>query len=90
MLIAALAMFLFATMDVAFGLRNNIFAFVTITDQGKEPEYAFNDLSEWTNVMKMVNYVGMTFVGDAILVRTSSIIRPERFLNFRNRSIDAM
>ncbi|KAJ8502545.1 hypothetical protein ONZ45_g11651 [Pleurotus djamor] len=65
MFIAALAMFIFASMDVGFGLNNNIEAFVRFVG---DPEDHFNDIGEWTNVMKMANYVAQTFVGDAILL----------------------
>ncbi|KAF9492859.1 hypothetical protein BDN71DRAFT_1396016 [Pleurotus eryngii] len=76
MLFAALLMLIFATLDVAFGLHNNILAFVKtppvlIGDDGTEeggPEVVFDDIGRWTNVMKMVNYVAQTFVGDSILL----------------------
>ncbi|KAF4580655.1 hypothetical protein EYR40_003053 [Pleurotus pulmonarius] len=76
MLFAALLMLIFATLDVAFGLHNNILAFVktppiVIADDGTEeggPEAVFDDIGRWTNVMKMVNYVAQTFVGDSILL----------------------
>lgn len=81
MLLAALLMLVFATLDVAFGLHNNILAFVktppvVVADDGTEeggPEAVFDDIGRWTNVMKMVNYVAQTFVGDSILVRASSL-----------------
>ena len=76
MFIAALAMFIFASMDVGFGLNNNIEAFVRFVG---DPEDHFNDIGEWTNVMKMANYVAQTFVGDAILVRISGY-RPRRLI----------
>ena len=65
MVIASVLMFMFASLDVAFGLRHNIEAFVFFQG-GAIAE--FEDLSYWVNVMKMVDYVGQTFVGDAILV----------------------
>ncbi|KAF7422213.1 hypothetical protein PC9H_010369 [Pleurotus ostreatus] len=76
MLLAALLMLVFATLDVAFGLHNNILAFVktppvVIGADGAEeggPEAVFDDIGRWTNVMKMVNYVAQTFVGDSILL----------------------
>ncbi len=77
MLLAALLMLVFSTLDVAFGLHNNILAFVKTppvvvgadgTEEGG-PEAVFDDIGRWTNVMKMVDYVAQTFVGDSILVR---------------------
>ena len=64
MVVAALLMFVFGSLDVAFGLRHNIDAFVSIGD----PDKVFADISNWINVMKMVDYVAQTFIGDAILV----------------------
>jgi len=65
MVIASLLMFSFASLDVAFGLRHNIEAFIYFQGGAIED---FEKLSYWVNVMKMVDYVGQTFVGDAILV----------------------
>ena len=65
MLIASLLMFSFATLDIAFGLRHNIEAFIYFKGGALQE---FEDVSNWVNVMKMVCYVGQTFVGDAILV----------------------
>lgn len=66
MLIAALLMFTFATMDVAFHLRHNLEAFVYFNSES--PIETFDKTSNWINVMKMACYVAQTFVGDAILV----------------------
>ncbi|KAL0960480.1 hypothetical protein HGRIS_005522 [Hohenbuehelia grisea] len=71
MLFAALAMLVFGTLDLAFGLRNNIDAFIRF--QG-DPEEHFQDLSNWLNVMKMVCYVAQTFIGDAILIYRCFIV----------------
>jgi hypothetical protein len=65
MLVAALLMFIFASMDVAFGLQHNIDAFIYFDG---DPIDEFSDTSNWINVMKMVNYVAQTFIGDCILV----------------------
>lgn len=68
MVIAALLMFIFGTMDVAFGLRHNLDAFVYSI--GKESAVTvFDNTRYWLNVMKMADFVAQTFVGDAILVR---------------------
>lgn len=65
MFIAAMIMFIFASLDVAFGLRHNLDAFISF--QG-DPIVEFSKTSNWVNVMKMVCYVMQTFVGDSILV----------------------
>lgn len=65
MLVAAILMFIFASMDVAFGLRHNIEAFIYFDG---DPIVQFSNTSNWINVMKMVNYVAQTFIGDCILV----------------------
>jgi hypothetical protein len=74
MLVASLLMFIFASLDVAFGLRHNIEAFVYFQGGAIED---FERLSNWVNVMKMVDYVGQTFVGDAILVCSSLIVESQ-------------
>jgi len=67
MIIAAILMFIFATMDVAFHLQHNLDAFVGAPDHQAVLDH-FNDTSNWINVMKMAAYVAQTFVGDAILL----------------------
>ncbi|KAJ3980986.1 hypothetical protein F5890DRAFT_1418558 [Lentinula detonsa] len=72
MLIAAYLMFIFASLDVAFGLCHNINAFVTMNGNGlngpENAEKVFGDMGNWLNVMKFVDYVVQTFVGDTILI----------------------
>lgn len=65
MLVAAVAMFIFASLDVAFHVRHNLDAFVEFEG---DPIDEFNKTQSWINVMKMGCYVAQTFVGDAILV----------------------
>ncbi|KAF8151529.1 hypothetical protein B0H34DRAFT_728007 [Crassisporium funariophilum] len=65
MLVAALLMFTFASLDVAFHLRHNLDAFVHYDG---DPIDEFAKTSYWVNVMKMGCYVAQTFVGDAILL----------------------
>lgn len=72
MLVAAILMFIFASMDVAFGLRHNIEAFIYFDG---DPIVQFNNTSDWINVMKMVNYVAQTFIGDCILV-SNTLVEP--------------
>jgi hypothetical protein len=52
MLVAAILMFTFATLDVAFGLRHNLDAFVYYTGPGGAKEELEN-ISYWVNVMKV-------------------------------------
>jgi len=54
-------------MDVGFGLRHNLDAFVY--SFGKEaPAAEFAHISYWVNVMKFADYSAQTFIGDGILV----------------------
>ncbi|KAG2002397.1 hypothetical protein CC2G_004591 [Coprinopsis cinerea AmutBmut pab1-1] len=79
MIVAALLMFVFATLDVAFHLRHNLDAFVGAPNS----EYViamFEDTSNWINVMKMACYVAQTFVGDSILLYRCWIIYNRRWL----------
>ncbi|KAH6905140.1 hypothetical protein BKA70DRAFT_1431226 [Coprinopsis sp. MPI-PUGE-AT-0042] len=73
MLVAALLMFVFGSLDVAFHLRHNLDAFVGAPNPQAVLDH-FNDTSNWINVMKMAAYVMQTFVGDAILLYRCWII----------------
>ncbi|KAG6908537.1 hypothetical protein DXG01_004308 [Tephrocybe rancida] len=77
MLIPAIFMFVFATLDVALGLQHNIEAFVSF--QG-DPIEEFTDASNWINVVKMVNYVAQTFIGDGILLYRCWIVYGKNWL----------
>ncbi|RDB21603.1 hypothetical protein Hypma_011202 [Hypsizygus marmoreus] len=77
MLIPAILMFIFGSLDVAFGLQHNIEAFIYF--QG-DPIDEFNNNSNWLVVMKMVNYVAQTFIGDAILLYRCWVIYSKRWL----------
>lgn len=70
MLTAAMLMFTFASLDVAFHLRHNLDAFIAYDG---DPIDEFLKTSHWLSVMKMVCYVVQTFIGDSILVRQSSV-----------------
>ena len=71
-------MFVFATFDVAFGLRLNLDSFIYRNSEASSTgasgvaiaEEEFNQLSYWVNDMRMVDYIAQTFIGDAMLVRT--------------------
>jgi hypothetical protein len=67
MVFPSLGLLVFGTLDVAFGLYHNVQAFILI----RNPAAVFSNTSYWVNVMKMVDYVGQTFIGDGILVRSS-------------------
>lgn len=54
---------------VAFGLRHNLDAFIFYRGPGGAAE-EFHDISYWVNIMKTVDYVAQTTIGDAVLVST--------------------
>ena len=74
-------MFVFATFDVAFGLRLNLDAFIYRNSEASATgasgveiaEEEFNQLSYWVNDMRVVDYIVQTFIGDAMLVRTITL-----------------
>ncbi len=53
--------------SVAFGLRHNLDAFIFYHGEGGAAK-EFSDISYWVNIMKTVDYVMQTAIGDAILV----------------------
>lgn len=65
MLFAAIWLFTFSTLDVAFGFRHNILAFIVIKG---DPIAYFSNTSNWLNVMKMAADVAQAFMADSILV----------------------
>ncbi len=69
MVVATLAMFTIATLEMAFGLRLNLEAFIYYTGPGGA-KGQFAEISNWVNVMKTVDYGAQTFIGDAIMVGT--------------------
>lgn len=52
---------------VAFGLRHNLEAFI-FAKGADGAEVEFGIMNNWVNIMKTVDFVGQTAVGDAILV----------------------
>ncbi|EGO03192.1 hypothetical protein SERLA73DRAFT_69100 [Serpula lacrymans var. lacrymans S7.3] len=72
MLVVAILLCTFATLDVAFGLRHNLVAFVYYTGQGGATA-EFEDISYWVNVMKTVDYVIQTLIGDAMLITFATL-----------------
>lgn len=58
MVIAAVAMFVVASLDVAFHVRHNLDAFVSYEG---DPVEEFSKTSNWINVMKMGCFVAQTF-----------------------------
>ncbi|KAF8639085.1 hypothetical protein AX16_010391 [Volvariella volvacea WC 439] len=77
MMIAAILMFIFGTMDVAFGLVRNFDAFIHFDG---DPIDEFSNTDNWVNVMKMACYVAQTFVGDAILLYRCWVVYNRRYL----------
>ncbi|KAJ4469978.1 hypothetical protein C8J55DRAFT_537743 [Lentinula edodes] len=73
MLVVALLLCLFATLDVAFGLRHNLDAFIYYKGQGGAVA-ELQDISYWVNVMKTADYVAQTFIGDAMLIYRCYIV----------------
>jgi len=66
MLLPAVLMFIFGSMDVSFSLRQNINAFIL---SGGHAIEEFEKTTSWLIYMKMVDYVVQTCIGDGILVR---------------------
>lgn len=90
MILVALAMFVFASLDVAFGLRHNLDAFVYYTGSGGATA-EFSLVSSWVNVMKSADFVAQTTIGDAILVCSCTLpdyyfIRFDEAANMFDRS----
>ena len=67
MLISALLMFFFATMDVSLAVRQNIEAFILL---GGDVVAELENTSRWVIYMRVVDFVAQTLIGDAILVRS--------------------
>ena len=55
LVIVATLIFIFATFDVAFGLRHNLDAFIFYKGAGG-PDAEFENISYWVNVMKVRAY----------------------------------
>ncbi|KAF5309750.1 hypothetical protein D9611_013619 [Ephemerocybe angulata] len=79
MVIAALLMLVFGSLDVAFGLRHNLEAFVYQFAKGVQPAEEFGKISKWLNVMKFANYAAQTFIGDGILLYRCYVIYNRRW-----------
>ena len=60
MLLSAVFMFFFATMDVSLAVRQNIEAFVLL---GGDVVEGFEQMSKWVIYMRMVDYVAQTYRG---------------------------
>ena len=71
MLIPAVLMFIFGSLDISFALRQNINAFIL---SGGHAIEKFEETTSWLIYMKMVDYVAQTCIGDGILVRWRSVI----------------
>jgi len=73
MLLSAVFMFFFATMDVSLAVRQSIEAFIFL---GGDVIAEIEQTSRWVIYMRVVDYVGQTFIGDGILVRWVSCAGP--------------
>ena len=71
MLLPALLMFFFATMEVSLAVRQNIEAFILL---GGDVIEEFKHTSRWVIYMRMVDYVAQTCIGDGILVRSGDFM----------------
>ncbi|KAF8191516.1 hypothetical protein K438DRAFT_1830649 [Mycena galopus ATCC 62051] len=67
MLIVTMIMSVFATLDVAVGLLHNIQAFIQYTGSGGAAE-EFSHISDWVNIVKTIDCLCQTIVGDAMLI----------------------
>ncbi|KAF9255671.1 hypothetical protein L218DRAFT_1008306 [Marasmius fiardii PR-910] len=67
LLVFALLLGLVATNDVAFGLRHSLDAFAYYKGPGGAVE-ELQDISYWVSVMKTVDNIAQTFIGDAMLL----------------------
>ena len=65
--VVTILLFVFATSDVAFGLRHMLDAFVYYKGSGG-PIAELSDISYWVNVMKGLNYNCQTTIADFVLV----------------------
>ncbi|RXW13945.1 hypothetical protein EST38_g11912 [Candolleomyces aberdarensis] len=79
MVLAAFGMLVFGTLDVSFGLRRNLDAFVFQFAKGVHPADEFAEISDWVNVMKFADYAAQTFIGDGILIYRCYIIFNKRW-----------
>lgn len=79
MFVVAILMFIFATFDVAFGLRHNLDAFIFYKGPGG-PTEEFQDIGYWVNIMKTVDFVAQTSIGDAILIYRCWMVYSKRLL----------
>ncbi|KAJ3735992.1 hypothetical protein DFJ43DRAFT_1150788 [Lentinula guzmanii] len=65
MIIGAICLLFFATLDLAAGIKLNLRVFLSLRGNTAED---FGDISYWVNVLKMVSFVGQLFTGDTILL----------------------
>ncbi|EIM87037.1 uncharacterized protein STEHIDRAFT_130561 [Stereum hirsutum FP-91666 SS1] len=78
MVLISLAMFIFATLDVAFGLVHNLDAFVYYKGNGGAVA-EFSIVSNWVNVMKSADFLAQTSIGDAMLIYRCWIVYGKRW-----------
>jgi len=71
--------FVFATFDVAFGLRHALVAFVFYSGAGGSAE-AYETISDWVNVMKTVDNQVMLMIVDAFLIYRCFVVFYRKWL----------
>ncbi|KAJ6595600.1 hypothetical protein DFH09DRAFT_973684, partial [Mycena vulgaris] len=67
MLVVSLSMCACATLDVAVGLMHNIEAFILYKGSGGATQ-EFSNISDWVNVIKTVDVIFQTTLGDGMLI----------------------
>ncbi|KDR66675.1 hypothetical protein GALMADRAFT_147729 [Galerina marginata CBS 339.88] len=67
MVAVSVSFFVFGTLDVVLGFYHNIKAFILYTGPGGS-DGEFTKLSDWVNVMKGVNLLMQTLIGDGVLI----------------------
>jgi len=74
MLLPAVFMFFFASMDVSLAVRQNVEAFILL---GGDVTKEFEQTPRWVIYMRMVDYVAQTCIGDGILVCSGGFHAPD-------------
>ncbi|TFK32661.1 hypothetical protein BDQ12DRAFT_638462 [Crucibulum laeve] len=79
MVIVAILLLIFSTLDVAMGFYHNLWAFVLYTGTGGALE-AFHNISFWVNVIKTTNVLVTANIGDGVLIYRCWIVHNKSWL----------
>ncbi|KAF9016261.1 hypothetical protein BDZ89DRAFT_1166345 [Hymenopellis radicata] len=79
MLVVAILLFVFATLDVALSVVHNIQAFVFYSGEDG-PTGDFSQISDWINIMRTVTVVFQTTIGDGMLIYRCWIVYERAWL----------